>query len=59
MKHWLLLGFLLLPATMALADEFRPALLEIAETEPGSFAITWKTRLTRGQRLALEPTLPD
>ena len=55
----LLLLFLLLPATLALGDEFRPALLEITEKEPGSFAITWKTPLTKGRRLALEPILPD
>ena len=59
MGRWLLLLVLLLPATMALADEFRPALLEITETEPGSYAVIWKTPLTRGQRLALEPVLPD
>ena len=58
-RYLLLLLFLLLPATTALADEFRPALLEITETEPGSFAVTWKTPLTRGQRLALEPILPE
>jgi hypothetical protein len=58
-RYLLLLLFLLLPTTTALADEFRPALLEITETEPGSFAITWKTPLTRGQRLALEPILPE
>ena len=59
MGRWLLLLVLLLPATIALADEFRPALLEITETEPGSYAVIWKTPLTRGQRLALEPVLPD
>ena len=46
-RYLLLLLFLLLPATTTLADEFRPALLEITETEPGSFAITWKTGGTK------------
>ena len=60
MRRWIvLLVFLMLPATMALADEFRPALLEITETEPGSYSVTWKTPLTKGRRLALEPMLPD
>jgi hypothetical protein len=58
-RYLLLLVFLLLPTTAALADEFRPALLEITEKEPGSFAITWKTPLTKGRRLALEPILPE
>jgi hypothetical protein len=62
MQRWLLLLLLLglaLPSSTALADEFRPALLEITETEPGNYAVTWKTPLANGQRMALEPELPD
>jgi len=42
----------------AQAHEIRPALLDITETRPGSFDVTWKVP-TRGDRvLALEPVLP-
>ncbi len=44
----------------ALADEFRPALLEITEEEPGWYAVTWKSPLRAGRPLTgLAPRLPD
>ena len=53
-----LLPILLLAAPAALAHEIRPALLDISETRPGSFDVTWKVP-TRGDRvLALEPIFP-
>ena len=33
--YWWLLAIWLLPMAAAVADEFRPALLEITETDPG------------------------
>lgn len=41
------------------ADEFKPALLEITETRPGWFEVIWKTPVSRGRQLILEPSLPD
>ena len=49
----------LLPLTHTQADEFRPALLEINESEPGWYSVTWKTPLDKGQRMALQPRLPS
>ncbi len=46
-------------ATQVQADEFRPALLEITEQEPGWYAVTWKTPLRAGRPIALAPVLPD
>ena len=57
----LLLGLagIVLAATTAVADEFKPALLEITETEPGWYAVTWKVPLQNGRPLSLSPSLPD
>ena len=49
----------LIPATSVLADEFRPALLEITESEGGRYAVTWKTPLRNGSVLPLQPRLPN
>ena len=49
----------LLPLVSAVADEFRPALLEITESEGGRYAVTWKTPLRNGVALPLQPRLPD
>ena len=46
-------------AAPAMADEIRPALLDIEEQTTGLFAVTWKVP-TRGDRvLAITPHLPD
>lgn len=51
--------FLLLFAPFSLvADEFRPALLEINEREGGWVDVTWKVPMMGDQVLALTPVLP-
>jgi hypothetical protein len=51
---------LLLTAPMTLlADEFRPALLEINEREGGWVDVVWKVPMRGDQVLALTPVLPD
>ncbi len=57
--YWWLLAIWLLPMAAAVADEFRPALLEITETEGGWYAVAWKTPLRNGAVLPLQPRLPD
>ena len=49
---------LFLLSASAAADEFRPALLEISETVPGSYAITWKVPMQNGSALPVTPLLP-
>ena len=49
---------LLMLALPALAHEVRPGYLELKETEPGIFAVTWKTPLFRGAPLPIRPILP-
>jgi hypothetical protein len=41
------------------ADEFRPALLEINESEPGRYAVIWKVPLQNGRALDLSPKFPE
>ncbi len=43
----------------AVADEFRPALLQVTETEQGWYSITWKVPLKNGRALAIVPSLPE
>ncbi len=43
----------------AVADEFRPALLQVTETEQGWYSIIWKVPLQNGRTLAIEPLLPE
>ena len=50
---------LLLTTSATLADEFRPALLEIDELEPGRYAVMWKVPLQRGRALDMSPTFPE
>jgi len=51
---------LLLAAPCAvLADEFRPALLEINERDGGWVDVTWKVPMRGDQVLALTPVLPE
>jgi len=54
----LLFGALLTPF-VAVADEFRPALLEITESEPGWYAVLWKVPLQNGRALDMSPKFPD
>tara|TARA_R110002096_G_scaffold26296_6_gene81336 strand:+ start:549 stop:1583 length:1035 start_codon:yes stop_codon:yes gene_type:complete len=42
-----------------LADEFRPALLELTESENGWVEVTWKVPAKGGKALAITPVLPD
>jgi hypothetical protein len=54
--------FLLLLLTSAfelLADEFRPALLELNERDGGWVDLTWKVPMRGDQVLALTPVLPE
>lgn len=55
----LIIGLLLLMASAAVGHELRPAYLELVETAPDSYAVTWKVP-TRGEyKLALHVRLPD
>jgi hypothetical protein len=54
-----LLFGVLLSWSVAVADEFRPALLEITESEPGWYAILWKVPLQNGRALAISPKFPE
>lgn len=49
---------LLLMSVPAVADEFRPAMLDIAETVAGSYAVTWKVPTQSGSVLPVTPLLP-
>ncbi len=54
-----LLFILSLCSTALLADEFRPALLEITEREGGWVDVTWKVPMLGDQVAELTPILPD
>ena len=54
-----LLFILCLCTTTVLADEFRPALLEITERGGGWVDVTWKVPLLGDQRANLVPVLPE
>ncbi len=54
-----LLFVLPLCVTTVLADEFRPALLEITEREGGWVDVTWKVPILGDRRANLIPVLPD
>jgi hypothetical protein len=41
------------------ADEFRPALLELTETENGWVEVTWKVPAKQDKALAITPVFPD
>jgi hypothetical protein len=49
----------LAPAAPARAHEIRPALLDITETSPGWFDITWKVPMRGDMILAITPVLPE
>ena len=46
------------PSPTARAHEIRPALLDISETAPGVFDVTWKLPGRGDRALGLEPILP-
>ena len=48
--------FCVSPAT---AHEVRPAYLEITETAPGTYDVTWKQPVLDGRRLKIDPVLPE
>ncbi|MBW8815979.1 MAG: HupE/UreJ family protein [Caulobacterales bacterium] len=56
---WLLLGLLwsLLSLSAAVAHEVRPALVQIVETAPGSYDVTWKQPVVGDMALRLAPHL--
>jgi hypothetical protein len=49
---------LLILVLPAVAHEVRPGYLELIETEPGVFSVTWKIPLYRGAPLPIRPILP-
>ena len=55
---YLLLLLCCVASRAATADEFRPALLQITETQQGWYSILWKVPLQNGQALAISPKLP-
>lgn len=58
-KTVLILLVLANSAVSAFAHEVRPALLEIVETAPQKFNITWKQPLQGSTRLKIAPVFPD
>ena len=46
-------------ALPASAHEVRPAYLEVTETAPETFAVTWKQPVLDGKRLKLDPVFPE
>jgi hypothetical protein len=44
--------------SVVVADEFRPALLDITESEPGWYAVLWKVPLQNGRALNISPKFP-
>ena len=62
LRRRLAVGFLLVLLTTpcaVLADEFRPALLELDERDGGWVDVTWKVPMRGDQVLALTPVLPQ
>ena len=53
------IGILLALLRPALADEVRPAFLQLTETAPDSFAVIWKVPARGDRKLALSAVLPD
>jgi hypothetical protein len=49
----------LLAPQSALADEFRPALLQLTETEQNWYSVIWKVPIKNGQTVAIAPSLPE
>ena len=62
--RWLtafLAGFVvwLMSAAPAAAHEVRPAYLEVIETSPGVYDVTWKQPVLDGRRLKIDPVFPN
>lgn len=55
----ILLAALLLPAGHANAHEVRPGFLELRETAPNVYQMTWKVPALGDYRLGISPHLPD
>jgi hydrogenase/urease accessory protein HupE len=55
---WLTVAALMLSVNIATAHEFKPAYLELRETEPGFFRILWRIPARDDLRLALHVRLP-
>jgi hypothetical protein len=51
--------FCVVTPSAVFADEFRPALLKITETEPGWYSVLWKVPMQNRQALGISPRLPD
>jgi len=49
----------ILASPNAVADEFRPALLQVTETEQGWYSVVWKVPMQNGRTLAIRPSLPE
>lgn len=49
----------LIMAAPAAAHEVRPAYLEVIETAPGTYDVTWKQPILDGRRLKIDPVFPD
>lgn len=58
MKRGLALLLLSLAAGTAQAHPLAPALLELRETEPGSYAVQWRTSLVRALGRDVRPVMP-
>lgn len=46
-------------ATAANAHEVRPVYLQLSETAPGTWDVTWKQPIKDGQRLRIDPVFPE
>jgi len=51
--------YCLLASPNVTADEFRPALLQVTETEQGWYSVIWKVPMQNGRVLAIAPVLPE
>lgn len=58
-QQLILIAALLLPASALLAHEVRPGFLELRETVPNVYLMTWKVPALGDYRLGITPHLPD
>lgn len=59
MRLALALLFVLFAAVPALADDLRPGYLELKETSPNNWQMTWKAPIRGGLATAATPAIPD
>ena len=59
LRSLMCLLFAMFFCSLAVADEIRPALLEITEQTPGSFEVVWKVPMRGDLVLGLRPVLPE